>query len=94
MVITIMTDLIEAVNFLKSFLKTVFFTNFSASYWHSSGSDHVAFFSNYEIATFLDLKMTTKAGQFSTNLNNKKGGFNFSIPRIQCKDSKISSKMF
>ena len=25
MVITIMTDLIEAVNFLKSFLKTVFF---------------------------------------------------------------------
>lgn len=28
MVITIMTDLIEAVNFLKSFLKTVFFYNF------------------------------------------------------------------
>ena len=38
--------------------------------------------------------MTIKAGQFSTKLYNKKGGFNFSIPRIQCKDSKISSKMF
>ena len=80
---------------LKKFLKNCFFfTTFSASYWHSSGSDHVAFFSNYKIATFLDLKMTTKEGQFSSKLYNKKGGFNFSVARIQWKDSKISSKMF